>query len=517
MKKNTKLLIGSTVCVGLLGAALAVVLMLPSESEQITTTDNNTILLYDKQDLYAEDITVKNSGGEYHLLGYDISSMEAPSSEEESEMETSAGIISIPAEDESTNNSADSSDDSSDESSDSNNDINMVYTMQDYEDETLAKTLTDNLCRECRYMAATQIIDKSGNKYSEYGLDKPKATVSAVFSDDSEVKLYLGIDAPENKGVYMRMEGDKNVYLVHSSLVDMFFVEKLQMFDHTVTENLGDDRSPTGLSIEGTGYKDSINIKLNDTKINFSKYLMTLPYRASCNDSNVDNITDMLYNITGKEIAAVGVKDSELTSYGLDKPYQTITCTTSDDNSLTLIASKTDKDGICYVKNSKNSKVFKIDSSELEWYGVKQTDLMSEILLYDDLSLVKTSDIEAGGKTYEYIFNTIYKTNETYDDISVTNISYNGKNIDYANFQNFYLALQEIKRTTDVPKTIDGCNEILRFTLNFNTESSDNSDTLSFYRGSDGKTIAVLNGHIQCFADSEYVDSLIAKVPSIPE
>ncbi len=520
MKKNTKLLIGSAVCVGLLGAALSVVLMLPSESEQITTTDNNTILLYDKQDLYAEDITVKNSGGEYHLLGYDTSSMDAPfskSSEEESSAESSEENVSASSGDETPGLLTESSVESSDESSESSDEITMVYTMQDYEDEALAKTLTDNLCKECRYMAATQIIDRSGSKYAEYGLEKPEATVSVIFSDNSEVKLYLGIEAPENKGVYMRMEGDKNVYLVNSSLVDMFFVEKLQMFDHTVTELIGEERTPTGLSIEGAGYKDSIRVELNNTKMNSGKYVMTLPYRISCNDSNVDSLFDSIYNITGKEIAAVGVKEQELASYGLDKPYQKITCTTSDRSSLTLIASQTDKDGICYVKNSKNNKVFKIDSAELEWYNIKKTDLMSETLLYDDLSAVKTAEIEAGEKTYTYVFNTTYKTNETYDDISITDITYNGKKIDYANFQNFYLAVQEIKRSTDIPKTMEGCEEILSLTLNFGTESTDNSDTLLLLRGNDGKTIAVLNGHIQCYTDSDYIDTLIAQVPTIPE
>ena len=70
MKKNTKLLIGAGIGAGLLGAILAVVLMLPSENNDssIKTSEPESVLLYDKTGNVPEDITIKHTGGEKSLV-----------------------------------------------------------------------------------------------------------------------------------------------------------------------------------------------------------------------------------------------------------------------------------------------------------------------------------------------------------------------------------------------------------------------------------------------------------------
>ena len=201
MKKNTKIIIAMSSVIVVLGVVLGVILAQPSENSSENANENTDILLFDKSSLDVDDVTIKNAGGEYQILGYKYS--------EEAK-------------------------------ADENEEISMFYTMQGYENTLMSKYMTDNLVKECQIVAATRLIDKSGKKYSDYGLDKPAVEVKVIYSDSSKVNMYFGNEAPDKSGVYCRIDGNKNVYLVNSASVDMFFIDKLQLFDKSLTGELSD-------------------------------------------------------------------------------------------------------------------------------------------------------------------------------------------------------------------------------------------------------------------------------------
>ena len=132
--------------------------------------------------------------------------------------------------------------------------------MQGYENTLMSKYMTDNLVKECQIVAATRLIDKSGKKYSDYGLDKPSVEVKVIYSDNSKVNMYFGNEAPDKSGIYCRIDGNKNVYLVNSASVDMFFIDKLQLFDKTLTGELSDSENITLVEISGKGYEKPVII-----------------------------------------------------------------------------------------------------------------------------------------------------------------------------------------------------------------------------------------------------------------
>ena len=170
----------------------------------------------DKSACDVDDVTIKNTSGEYQLLGYKYSEQVK---------------------------------------ADENEEISIVYTMQGYENTLMSKYMTDNLVKECQTVAATRLIDKSGKKYSDYGLDKPSVEVKVIYSDTSKVNMYFGNEAPDKSGVYCRIDGNKNVYLVNSATVDMFFIDKLQLFDKSLTGELSDSENITSVEIGGSGYE----------------------------------------------------------------------------------------------------------------------------------------------------------------------------------------------------------------------------------------------------------------------
>lgn len=485
MKKNKKLLIGLTIAVVALIAVLVVVLIIPSANNEIKVEDNNAILIYDKNELSPEEISIRNEGGYYQLLGFDY---EQPEVSTESSAQSSVQTAA------------------SDEESEKDNKV-TVYTMQDYSDETLSVDMTNKLLVQCRYMAASKLIDKSGSRYAEYGLAEPRAEAKIVFSDDSSVHLRLGNDAPDNMGVYMLCNDDKNVYLVPANMVDMFFVDKLQMFDKQLTGAIG-ERVVSSIDIKGTGYEQDISIGLNTNHTTAGSYVMEKPYRAGCDDVKVQTTGNSVFGLNADEVVAVGVEKSGLSEYGLDKPYEEFKAELSDGSVITVIAGKKDSDGYCYLTVPSKTIVYRTKTESLTWYEAGKNDFLSDGVLVPDQNTVDKLVVSEDGKDYTFIFEREYKVSENYTDNIITSVKYNGipLNIQYA--INYINNLSSIMRQDDAPASLDGCTVLFSVKYSYIGDTGI-EDQLQIYQTPDKKAVAVLNGKIECYTDMEYIHDLL--------
>lgn len=497
MKKNTKLLIGTAIGVAVLAAALTVVLMLPSRDTDIKVEDNNAILLYDKTALTPEDITVRNEGGEYQLLCYEV--VQPVSKEEESSEDSSIPVLNASELEE--------------DSKDATEEHILLYTMQEYPTETLSRTMTDNLAEECRYMAASKLIDKSGIRYGEYGLDQPRAEAKIVFSDNSSVRLQFGKEAPDNMGVYLRYNEDPNVYLVPSNLVEMFFVEKLQMFEKKLTAGLGDNLVQE-VTVSGTGYPQELQITKNDTNAISGTYVMKQPYRASITDSQVQNLANGFYSFSAAEVAAVGVKESDLSKYGLDQPYQKLSMKLDNDKVSTIIAGQKDQDGKIYLTTPKNTIVYRMNAEDIPWYGVEKSYFLTSGILEANENAIDTMTVRQNGKEDVYRFEREYKVSDNYMDNVISNV-YLGKEKLNIQYVLYYIAdLSGIRRQDKAPGSLDGSKEIFSVKYTY-IKDSPLTDTLTLYETSDKKIIAVLNGNIEGFINAGYARELMQQTEAL--
>ena len=68
MKKNTKIIIAISSVVVVLGIALGVILAQPSEDTSEKGNENADIILLDKSACDVDDVTIKNTSGEYQLF-----------------------------------------------------------------------------------------------------------------------------------------------------------------------------------------------------------------------------------------------------------------------------------------------------------------------------------------------------------------------------------------------------------------------------------------------------------------
>lgn len=71
----------------------------------------------------------------------------------------------------------------------------------------------------------TQIIDDIED-LSAYGLEEVNEELTVTFDNGEKITLYLGVEAPLSKGVYMRVSGDEKVYLINQMDAEIFLNEK---------------------------------------------------------------------------------------------------------------------------------------------------------------------------------------------------------------------------------------------------------------------------------------------------
>ncbi|MGN0470447.1 MAG: DUF4340 domain-containing protein [Acutalibacteraceae bacterium] len=477
MKKNIKILIFSVICLAVLVAALVVVLNLPSANEnKEEVSSQDAILLFDKTNLKAEDITVSNESGEYQLLGYEYS----------------------------------------DEGSDDGSSSQIIYTMQDHSSQILSKTMTDSLAEQCLYMSAIQIVDKSGNRYSEYGLDKPRSTVSVIFSDNSEVTMYVGNNAPDNKGVYFRIDGNANVYLVQENMINMFLVNKLQMFSKTMSYSFNTDYKIQTVKISGTNYDSNIEIEPINNNANFCNFVLTKPYREICDNDFLESFGESLYGLSGTTVVAVDITGDDMKKYGLDKPYIDVEVTASDDTAAHIIASGADSENNCYLMQSGGTIIYKMSTDDLFWYGVTYRDFLDDSIIKPNMDNIVSADIYYGSRNYHYDVTRTTSKNELYEDIVTTKATYNGKEIKYLNLSIFVNNVAGISRSSALPKSTDGSERI--FSIKYSFDGDDAlSDTLEIYRTKDKQLIVTLNGNIEGYTDTEYAEKVFEQVENIPK
>ncbi len=511
LKKNTKVIVAALGSVAILGAALVVVLSLPSEEAKINETSvGESILLYDKTSLDVEEITVKNEYGEYQLLGYTYTDSDITDS--------SADTSYIEEESSKTESSERSEINDYKTLASTPDEVEMIYTMQEYENEELSKEMTDLLVRECNYMAATQIVDKSGKKFDEYGLKTPRATVMAVFSDGSTTTLYIGNDAPDNKGVYLRIKDNNYVYLVQSTMVDVFLLDKLQMFDSNITGSFNTDYKIKKISLSGELYDKDIIISDEQNKINFCTYIMTSPQRENCDNASVESFGTSLYGITADSVSAVQADKDTLKKYGLDSPYMIVSAEAGDNTSVKILASKADKDGNCYIMRSGSTIICRTAVSALAWYEAEKKDFLAKEIINPYMDSVYGMSVKTKDISSSYSINHETVINDKYEETVKTTASLDGRNISMRNVTNFIENVKGIARyNTEPPASVDGCELLLEVSFMFDVDGKRSADTLQVYLDGKGQAIAVLNGNIEGYTPARYAKETAAQAKPLSD
>lgn len=458
MKKQIRYIIIAGIILAILIGALVFLLTMPNKEDESTssTSSNTATTLIEQATGNIEKIVVQNSGGTYTLMGYGV--------QVESKVESSGETSTVTT-------------------------TEMVFTMQEHSSYLIDKDKSDDLAYDCANLVASKVVNANNNPDSDYGLDKPRATVTVSFSDGSEKTIKVGNDVPGGKSAYIRMGDSNKIYVVALDSVNSMLVEKLQMFDKTILNSLSDDETLSLLSVTGSGRKKALKLEKKAFS-NISSYYLSSPNQAACDADKIESLCDSsLFPLVADSVAAIDVKESDLSKYSLDKPYYILDAKTST-RSYKILVSKPDKDENCYIMLNGADIIYKIESSVIDFMGGDGSDIVSKTIFYPNNLKLKSVDVSYGKIKDTYTIENTVTKNEDGVDITTTKVYYNGEETNITLFNKFMRNLSVLERAEKIPAYDEKSNPVLSVSV---TYTDDTIDTLEIYKG-DKKAIVVLNG-----------------------
>ena len=111
-----------------------------------------------------------------------------------------------------------------------------VGTENSLPDETIKESTVNTLLNEFANISTTETVVEAPEDLSQYGLEEPFRTITAVLSDGTQVVIYAGNkrDLPSEYSIIV--EGDDNVYRVSSNIVTDFDKDPEDFIDETYTD-----------------------------------------------------------------------------------------------------------------------------------------------------------------------------------------------------------------------------------------------------------------------------------------
>ena len=344
--------------------------------------------------------------------------------------------------------------------------------------------------------ADKKVVDKAANP-ADFGLDKPKATYTVTYSDNTTVTLTVGNEEPLKTGYYFQISGKDAVYLMSS--VDVYlkpssgYIGTSMVTAPTPKE---DDKNGqvqvTELELSGTARKQPVALHFRKNsesdEFQYSTHVITKPYRKGTSMNLGETFFSTITSLYASDVETAYPTKEQLKKYGLDKPYsvaklQLAIVTTEEKDT----SSKTDEDEQAINKyynfrdyvirlGGKNSEgqyyamvdgvdvVYLVSPDSVQWAEKTYNDLADTMLFMMNIDTVGSISVDISGK--KTTFNlTHFKANE--DNTNETlEVKVDGKKYDTDNFRNLYQVMLAVTRSGEMTGKVTGSPE---FTLTVNS------------------------------------------------
>lgn len=369
-----------------------------------------------------------------------------------------------------------------------------VYTLKGYEDFSLQSGIPDQVASAAASMKFTQVASASGDKPEEYGLDKPRATVTVTYTDKTKSVFTVGNDAPQSAGTYVQFGSEKTVYLCDGEAVKSFDLGLTDFMDLNINKAAENDENGAASSITLTGeaYGGTVKLVPNDDGKNSASYKITEPEEAYANISESSNIEGGIRGLLADTVELVNPSAEQLKKVGLDHPYAKVTAVYPD-VTVKLSGTKPNSSGTVYLMADGGKLVYTISADKVAWADSSYERLQSEYVLNPTMTALTGVKFTAD-KDYDFALETKVSTatdNEGSETSTTeTTVHYGDEEIPVGDFTNLYDDISLIKSAKLASKSFSG-KPGLKVVYTF---SDGSSDTVEFYPADGQNYTAVLNG-----------------------
>ena len=325
------------------------------------------------------------------------------------------------------------------------------YTVKGYEDYEIQAGVPDQIASASAAIDFSTVAgEDNGDNSEDFGFDKPRATATVTYNDNSKAIIIVGDDAPQQAGTYIKFGDGDDVYLIDSEKAAAFDFGLTDLMSLTINDSASDTDNSKASSIKiwGGGIPDEIELVPNDSEKVNASYKMTSPVECYANE-----------------------KESSLIEGGIRGLFA---------------------DSVVMVNPSQTQ------ATKVPWVETNYEKLVSEYALNPKMVALSGMKISTGGKEYEFklssktVLTTDDKGSET--ESTTTVVYYNGKEIQTENFSTLYEAVSLIELADAKVQNPSG-SPALKITYTYAEDGS--TDTVEFYPSADSKYTAVLNGRAE--------------------
>ncbi len=388
-----------------------------------------------------------------------------------------------------------------------------IYKIIGYEDFKLQDGVADEVANACSTLEFTSVsAENAADNLKDFGLNKPRATVTVTYTDKTKSVFKVGNDAAQNLGTYVMFGSGKTVFLCDKEKVSKFLLGINDYISHTINESASDASTSEfkTLTLSGSKFSRSVTLKPNpDTKHVTAANIMVSPIQTYADDSEASTVTGAVRGLMAKSVAKVNPSSSDLSNYGLANPYAKLHAEYSD-TTVNLLASKPNSKGDCFLMKDGGKVVYIIASASIPWVNTTEKKLISNYVFNPELSGLKNMSVSFKGKNYD--FNIKTTTVKTTDDkgeknsTTETTTKFKGKNLDEGNFETFY---KNVTLLTKAEKGNPSASGTPALTVKYTYSGSRNSDTVAFYK-SGAKYIATVNSKSVGTVYANYIEKIIS-------
>ena len=386
------------------------------------------------------------------------------------------------------------------------------------EDETafpVNQTTLDSAASAIETVEADRVLENVDN-LTEYGLDSPSNTIT-VDTSDGTTKFNIGDENTSTNQYYITKDDDDNtVYVVAASTVTPFMDS---LYDYAQGEDFPTIDSSTVKKVQVSEDKDSYVLEENSDGATWDVSSDGSSDKETADTTAAGNVTSGLGNFAFDQFVDYNAED--LSKYGLDKPYATITVdyqeevedtssdssesdsedtegdeadstdasddssssedtkTTTVDKQLVIYVGDEAGDGSRYVTVD-NKQIYTMSTDTLSAVIDKTpSDLWSLIVNYLSVKNLDQLQVTYGGTTNTVNVSRETTTDDDGNDKETTTYQLDGEDIESTTFTTFYNKLTNMagqKRLTDTYTPATDPEMTVVF-----TDSDKNQTTVTFY------------------------------------
>ena len=377
------------------------------------------------------------------------------------------------------------------------------------------QTTLDSAASAIEKVEADRVLKKVDD-LTEYGLDSPSNTIT-VDTSDGTTKFNIGDENTSTNQYYITKDDDDNtVYVVAASTVTPFMDS---LYDYAQGEDFPTIDSSTVKKVQVSEDKDSYVLEENSDGATWDVSSDGSSDKETADTTAAGNVTSGLGNFAFDQFADYNAED--LSKYGLDNPYATITVdyqeevedtssdssesdsedtegdeadstdasndssssedtkTTTVDKQLVIYVGDEAGDGSRYVTVD-NKQIYTMSTDTLSAVIDKTpSDLWSLIVNYLSVKNLDQLQVTYGGTTNTVNVSRETTTDDDGNDKETTTYQLDGEDIESTTFTTFYNKLTNMagqKRLTDTYTPATDPEMTVVF-----TDSDKNQTTVTFY------------------------------------